>query len=170
MSTAVVQVPKKTVRTMVNADSSIFPITIEDIFRTMETSEYNKNDICVRKISIRTEPTNNKSPTVKSKFVLLDIPSSIYEVILAINKIEQGIKGNNITKGENMFSFFGQCLEGEAKRQFEVLKAKKASLTTNTLTAVKKELVEYFFCQRHSHSSTELHALQVATTSWKTNT
>ena len=107
MSNAVVQVPKKTVRTTVNTDGSIFSITIEDIFRTTETSKYNKNDICVREMSIRTEPTNDKSPTVKSKFVPLDIPSSIYEVILAINKIEQGIKGNNITKGENMFSFFG---------------------------------------------------------------
>ena len=143
-TTAVRRFPKKMVRTTVNADGSIFPITIEDIFRMTESSEYSKKHIRVREMSIRTEPTNDKSPTVKSKFVPLDIPSSIYKVILAIDKIEQGIKGNNITKGDNMFSFFGQCLEGESKRQFEVLKAKKASLTANTLTAVKKELVEYF--------------------------
>ena len=143
-NTASKNYPKKTVRKIVNADGSIFPITIENVFRTTEKSEYSQKNICVREISIRTEPTNDKSPTVKSKFLPLDIPSSIYEAILAIEKIEQEINGKNITKGENMFSFFRQCLKGETRRQFEVLKAKKSSLTENSLTAVKKELVEYF--------------------------
>ena len=144
MSTAIGQVTKKTTRTTVNTSGLIFPITKEDIFRTTETFEYNKNNIHTREMSIRTELANHKSPMVKSKFVPLDIPSSIYEVILVIDKIKQGIKCNNITKGENMFSFFRECLKGEAKRQFEVLKAKNLSLSANTLTAVKKELVEYF--------------------------
>ena len=95
--------------------SQAFTITIEDIFKTAETTELKKNDIRIREFSIRTEPKNKKSPIIKQKYVPLSIPSNIYEVLKAIEKIEEGIKGNNITQGENMFAYCAQCLEGEAK-------------------------------------------------------
>ena len=68
-----------------------------------------------------------KSSTIKSKFIPLDISGNMYDVLLAIEKIEDGIRGNNITVGANQFSFFSQCLEGETKGQFEVLAKKEPS-------------------------------------------
>ena len=96
--------------------SKAFPITIEDIFKTADTTELKKNDIRIREFSIRTEPKNEKSPIIKQKYVPLSISSNIYEVLKVIGKIEEGIKGNNITQGENMFAYYSQCLEGETKR------------------------------------------------------
>ena len=112
--------------------SKAFPITIEDIFKTDATTDLKKKDICVREFSIRTEPKNEKSPIIKQKYVPLSIPSNIYEVLKAIEKIKEGIKGNNITQGENMFAYCSQCLEGEAKRQFELLKKGSSSLSAAT--------------------------------------
>ena len=113
--------------------SKAFPITIEDIFKTAETTELKKNDIRVREFSVRTEPKNKKSPIIKQKYMPLSIPSNIYEVLMAIEKIEEGIKGNNITQGKNMFAYCAQCLEGEAKRQFELIKKGSNSLSAAAL-------------------------------------
>ena len=95
--------------------SKVFLITIEDIFKTAKTTELKKNDICVRDFSIRTEPKNEKSPIIRQKYMTLSIPSNIYEVVKAIEKIEEGIKGNNISQGENMFAYYNQCLKREVK-------------------------------------------------------
>ena len=59
---------------------------------------------------------------MKRKYIPLDILLNIFKVLQAIKKIEERIKGNNITTGPNMFAYFSQCLEGEAKRQYEILK------------------------------------------------
>jgi hypothetical protein len=124
--------------------SKAFPITIEDIFKTANTTELKKNDIRIREFSIRTEPKNEKSPIIKQKYVPLSIPSNIYEVLKAIEKIEEGIKGNNITQGENMFAYCAQCLEGEAKRQFELLKKGSSSLSAATFKKTTQQLTTYF--------------------------
>ena len=106
---------KTSTKSSTKRSSKAFPITIEDIFKTAKTMELKKNNICVREFSIRTEPKNKKSPIIKQKYVPLSIPSNIYEVLKAIEKIEEGIKGNNITQGEKNFAYCSQCLEGEAK-------------------------------------------------------
>ena len=124
--------------------SKAFPITIEDIFKTAKTTDLKKNDIRVREFSIRTEPKNEKSPIIKQKYVPLSISSNIYEVLKAIEKIEEGIKGNNITQGENMFAYCSQCLEGEAKRQFELLKKSSSSLSAATFKKTTQQLTTYF--------------------------
>ena len=80
-----------------SATKKLFLITIKDIFKTADTSELKKNDIRVREFSIRTEPKNEKSPTIKQRYVPLGIPATIYEVLKATKKIEEGIRGNNIT-------------------------------------------------------------------------
>ena len=116
-----------------SSKKTMISITIEDIFKTVDTTKLKKNDMRVREFSVRTEPTNKKSPIIKRRYYPLDIPSNIYEVLQAIKKIEEGIKGNNITTGANMFAYFSQCLEGEAKRQFELLKKQKSSLSVNAL-------------------------------------
>ena len=105
--------------------------------------ELKKNNLRIRKYSIRTNPKNEKSPTIKSKFVPLDIPGNTYDVLLAIEKIEDGIQGNNITVGANQFAFFSQCLEGEVKRQFEVL-AKKGPNQLATSLLLNRSLSSIF--------------------------
>ena len=95
-----------TAKSLTNSDGSKYPITIGDIFKTADNSELKKNDLRIREFSIRTDPKDEKSPTIKSKFVPLDIPSSTYKVLIALDKIDAGMKGNNITKGDNQFAFF----------------------------------------------------------------
>lgn len=92
-------------------------ITIKDRFKMVNNPQI-KNDICIQELSIRTEPMNKKSPIIKKKYIPLDIPENIYKVLQAFDKIDDGIKGNKISNRTNMFSYFGQCLKGEAKRQF----------------------------------------------------
>ena len=87
-----------------SATKKSFSITINNIFRTADTSELKKNDIRVREFSIRTESKNEKSPTIEQRYVPLGIPATIYEVLKATEKIEEGIRGNNITQGEDMFA------------------------------------------------------------------
>ena len=78
-------------------------ISIEDIFKTVDTPQI-KNDIRIRELSMRTEPTNKNSLIIKKKYIPLDIPENIYEVLQAFDKIDDGIKGNDISNGANMFS------------------------------------------------------------------
>ena len=74
----------------------------------------------------------------------MDIPPNIYQVLTTIDNIDEGIKGNNIKTGPNQYAYFHTFLDGEAKRQFKVLRNSKASLTTNSLKDVKNELISYF--------------------------
>ena len=63
-------------KSLTNSDGSIYPITIADIFKTADNSELKKIDLRIRKYSIRTDPKNKKLPTIKSKFIPLDIPGN----------------------------------------------------------------------------------------------
>ena len=136
--------PLKATGMKVSSSKKTILITIEDIFKTVDTTKLKKNDMRVREFSVRTEPTNEKSPIIKRRYYPLDIPSNVYEVLQAVEKIEEGIKGNNITTGANMFAYFSQCLEGEAKRQFELLKKQKSSLSVSALKTSTQQLTSYF--------------------------
>ena len=135
---------KNPTKSSTKKSSKALLITIEDIFKTAENTELKKNNIRVRKFSIRTEPKNNKSPIIKQKYMPLSIPSNIYEVLKAIEKIKEVIKGNNIIQGENMFTYCAQCLESEAKRQFELLKKGSNSLSAAAFKEITQQLTTYF--------------------------
>ena len=83
---------KSTPRKATKANNRNSPISIQDIFQTARLSNCDKNDIRIREYSIRTEPTNEKSPVIKKKYIPLDIPSSIYKVLQALEKSNNGLK------------------------------------------------------------------------------
>ncbi len=92
------------------------PLTIEDILKVEKS--YNKEDATIRKMSMRTDPTNEASPTIKRHFRPLDNPMKILEVLQATLVIKSGLPGNNITTGPNQYAYWRQCLAGEALRKF----------------------------------------------------
>ena len=57
------------------------------------------DDSDMRKLSVRTDPTNEDSTRVKQKNRILDHPKNLLEVLRARLAIAQGLSGNNITKG-----------------------------------------------------------------------
>ncbi len=67
---------------------------------------------------MRTDLTNESSPTIKRRFRPLDNPTKILEVLQATLIIKSGVLGNNVTTGPNQYAYWRQCLAGEALRKF----------------------------------------------------
>ena len=103
------RIPKNHTRKSVS--KTAYAITIQDIFETTENVP-KKNDLRVWEYSIYIEPANDKSHIIKQKYIPLDIPTNVYKVLEAINKIEEVIKGNNITSDPNQYAFLVNCFEG----------------------------------------------------------
>ena len=97
---------KISTKNLSSRNSQNCPISIDDIFCTAKVNDCNKNNRRVRKYSIWMEPTNDKSPIIKKIYYPLDIPSTIYKVLQTQEKIQEGIKGNNITSGANMYMYY----------------------------------------------------------------
>jgi hypothetical protein len=118
------------------------PITIEDILAVEVPFE--KEDLSVREMSMRTDPTNESSPTIKRRFRPLDNPTKILEVLQAILIIKAGVTGNNVTTGPNQYAYWRQCLAGEALRKFNEFATNVGNETSNNLVLVEQRLVSGF--------------------------
>jgi len=118
------------------------PITIEDILE--EEKPFDKEDLNVREMSMRTDPTNSDSPTIKRRFRPLDNPTRILEVLQATVIIKAGVAGNNITTGPNQYAYWRQCLAGEALRKFNEFATNIGNETSNNLVLVEQRLVSGF--------------------------
>ena len=118
------------------------PITIEDILE--EEKPFEKEDLNVREMSMRTDPTNAESPTIKRRFRPLDNPTRIIEVLQATVIIKAGVTGNNVTTGPNQYAYWRQCLAGEALRKFNEFATNVGNETSNNLVLVEQRLVSEF--------------------------
>jgi hypothetical protein len=56
------------------------PISIADILEE-DLVKFDKDDISVRQMSIRTEPTNDSSPVIKLNFKPLNNPKKVIDVL-----------------------------------------------------------------------------------------
>ena len=118
------------------------PITIEDILEVEKP--YDKEDATIREMSMRTDPTNESSPTIKKRFRPLDNPTKILEVLQATLIIKSGVLGNNVTTGPNQYAYWRQCLAGEALRKFNEFSTNVGNETTANLLIVEQRLVTEF--------------------------
>ena len=75
------------------------PIILEDLMVKELPSPLDDGDM--RKLSVRTDPSNEDSTRVKQKIRILDHPKKLIEVLRARLAISQGLTGNNITTGPN---------------------------------------------------------------------
>ena len=57
----------------------------------------------MRKLEVRTDPTNEYSTRNKQIIHILDHPKNLIEVLRARLTIYQGLTGNNITTGPNQY-------------------------------------------------------------------
>jgi hypothetical protein len=74
------------------------PISIADILEE-DLVKFDKDDISVRQMSIRMEPTNDSSPVIKLNFKPLNNPKKVIDVLRGLLTIKKGVAGNNITTG-----------------------------------------------------------------------
>ena len=74
----------------------------------------------LRKLSVRTDPTNEDSNRVKRKIHILYHPKNLIEVLRARLAIAQGLTGNNITTVLNQYYFTQTFLDGESLRIFDL--------------------------------------------------
>ena len=102
---------KRTPRKVVPA-----PVTLEDIQR--KDSPVDKDDTNVRMITIRVDPTDVDSATIKRNLKVLNNPENVLEVLKHRKSLEEALKGNDITQGPNQYAFVRQFLEGESLRVF----------------------------------------------------
>ena len=59
----------------------------------------------MRKLSVRTDPTNEDSTRVKQKNLILDNPKNLLYALRSRVTISQGLSGNNITTVTNHYRF-----------------------------------------------------------------
>ena len=72
----------------------------------------------MRKLSMRTDPTNDDSNRVKQIIRIFDHPKNLLEVLRTRLPIYQGLTGNNIKTGPKQYRFTWNFLYGEALRIF----------------------------------------------------
>jgi hypothetical protein len=115
---------------------------IEDIMAPEKV--FKKDDLEVREMSMRTNPTDDSSPLIKRKFIPLDNPATILEVLKATLNIKAGVRGNNVTTGPNQYAYWRACLGGEALRKFNEFSTTVGTETTGNLVLVEQRLVREF--------------------------
>ena len=74
----------------------------------------------MRKLLVRTDPTNEDLTCIKRKIRILEHPKNLLEVLCARLEIYQGLSGNNIATGPNQYRFTQTFLKGEALRVFDL--------------------------------------------------
>ena len=92
--------------------SVLAPVTLEDLKR--KETPIDKDDLTVRMITVRLDPTYVDSATIRRNLRVLDNAENILEVLKHHKMIEEALQGNNITTGPNQYSFVRQLLTGES--------------------------------------------------------
>ena len=95
-------------------------------------------------MTVRVNPADDSSPLLKRKFIPLDNPSTVLEVLQATANIKVGVKGNNVTTGPNQYAYWRGCLADEALRKFNDFATNVGSETVLNLIIVEQRLVAEF--------------------------
>jgi hypothetical protein len=120
------------------------PISIADILEE-DLVKFEKDDISIEQISIRTEPTNDSSPVIKLNFKPLNNPKKVIAVLRGLLLIiKKGVTGNNIMTGPLQYAYWRGCLTGEALRQFSLFSTNVGTETTANLLTVEQRLGKFF--------------------------
>ena len=98
----------------------------------------------MRKLSVRTDPTNEDSTCVKQKIRILDHPKNLLEVLRASFVIAQGLTGNNIKTETNQYRFTRTLLDWEALHIFDLKSTEFCHETVSNLILVMDHVVKYF--------------------------
>ena len=118
------------------------PIMVEEIL--CNAAPFKKNDISIREMVMRTDPSNDSSPVIKRRFKPMDNPASVLEVLQGILIIKEGVIGNNVTTGPLQYAYWRGCIEGTFLRKFEEFASQVGTETSIHLYDVEKRLVGYF--------------------------
>ena len=118
------------------------PIMIEEILA--DSVPFSKNDVTIREMIMRTDPTNDSSPAIKRRFKPMDNPSNVLEVLQGVLIIKEGVVGNNVTTGPLQYNYWRGCLEGTALRKFNEFAANVGTETSAHLIEVEHRLISYF--------------------------
>ena len=98
----------------------------------------------MRKLSVRTDPSNEDSNRIKRKILILDHPKNLIEVLHARLAIAQGLTGNSITTGPNQYRFTQTFLDMEALRIFNLKLTELRHKTVANLVLLMNHDVTYF--------------------------
>ena len=98
----------------------------------------------MRKLSVRTDPTNEDSTCVKQKIRILDHPKNLLEVLRASFVIAQGLTGNNIKTETNQYRFTRTLLDWEVLHIFDLKSTEFCHETVSNLILVMDHVVTYF--------------------------
>ena len=102
------------------------------------------DDAVMRKILVRTDPTNWDLTRVKRRIRILDHPKNLLEVLCARLAIAWGLTGNYIITGPNQYRFKKKFLNGEALRVFGLKATELRKETVANLVLVMDHVVAYF--------------------------
>ena len=69
-----------------------------------DETEVSNTNVNVREMQVRTDPLDEKSPTIKRKFLPLDNPGHVLDFLKGVTIIKEGVIGNNITTGPNQYA------------------------------------------------------------------
>ena len=98
----------------------------------------------MRKLAVRTDPTNEYSTRNKQIIHILDHPKNLIEVLRARLTIYQGLTGNNITTELNQYLFTRTFLDGEALHIFDLKSTELRHETVANLILVMDHVATYF--------------------------
>ena len=98
----------------------------------------------LRKLSVRTDPTNEDSNRVKQKIHILYHPKNLIEVLRARLAIAQGLTGNKTTMGPYQYRFNRAFLDGEALRILDLKSTELHHETVANLIIAMNNVVTYF--------------------------
>jgi hypothetical protein len=77
---------------------------IEEILT--DSAPFSKNDVTIREMMIRMDPTNDSSPVIKRHFKPMDNLTNVLEVLQGIQVIKDGVASNNVTTGpSNQYAY-----------------------------------------------------------------
>ena len=113
----------------------------------------------MRKLSVRTDPTNMDSTCVKRKFRILDHQKNVIEDLRVKLVIVHHLTGNKIITGPNQYRFTQIFLDGEALRIFVFKLNGLRHENVANLILVMDHVVNYFGPKRVYLQAEALHLL-----------
>ena len=118
------------------------PISLEDLIVKELHVLMDNGDM--RKLLVRTYPTNEDSTRVKQRIRILDHPKNLLDVLCARLAISQGLTYNNITTGPNQYQFMQTFLNGWPLCVFDLKAMELRHEMVTNLVLVMEHVVTYF--------------------------
>ena len=95
----------------------------------------------MRKLTVRTDLSNEDSTCIKQKIRILDHPKNLIDVLRARLAISQVLTGNNITTRPNQYCSTRTFLDGEVLRIFDLKSTELPHETVANLILVMNRVV-----------------------------